>query len=389
MLIKEARDKAKDWLFGKVHGNNLIYNTCWEDPRCDRALLEFDNDSDIVMITSAGCNALDYALDEPNSINCIDMNYRQNALLELKKAFFKNSNFEHLFQFFGEGVHDKPSFFYDTALRHHLPAYAQSFWDKKIDAYFTSNRIKPSFYFHGTSGTFARLFGFYMRARRSMYEKVQQLLEAPNLEIQKYWYDLVEPQVIGRFVKWAMKQQFTLNMLGIPRSQARLVEEEYPGGIVGFISDALRHIFTELPIRENYFWRLYINGQYTKECCPNYLKEENFESLKEQIHKVNTYTTTISQFLKDHPKAYSHYILLDHQDWLAAHDIPALEEEWHLILKNSRPGTKILLRSGAMRIDFFPDFVKERVVFEQEKTKEQHFEDRVGTYGSVYLGIVQ
>jgi len=388
-MLELATNKAKDWMFGKIHGNNLIYNTCWEDPECDRRLLRLDEESEVVMITSAGCNALDYALDNPAAIHCIDVNYRQNALLELKKAFYKAGSHERLFQFFGEGNHETPEYCYKTYLRGYLPKYAQGFWDKKIEPYFGAYRFRPSFYFYGTAGTFAWLFGCYMRLRRSLYNNVQQLLQAPTLEIQAYWYNIVEEKIIGNFIQWAMKQPVALSLLGIPHSQSKLVETEYMGGVIQFIQDALRHIFTQLPIRDNYFWQLYINGQYTTDCCPNYLKKGHFETLKRTEQKVHTHTTTISKFLEKNPKAYSHYVLLDHQDWLAANDVQALEEEWQLILKNSRPGTKILLRSGATKVDFFPAFVQEKVNFEHAHTSEEHLKDRVGTYGSVYCGIVQ
>lgn len=389
-MIQEVAAKGKDWLFNNIHGNNLVYNTCWEDPVCDRALLSLNKNSEVVMITSAGCNALDYALDNPKKIHCVDVNYRQNALLELKKAFFKQTNFDYLFQFFGEGKHANPLFIYEQLLRSSLPIYAQNFWDEKIESYFVPTRLRPSFYFHSTSGTFAWLFGVYARLRRNVHDLIQELLKSPTLEVQKYWYSKVESKVIGPFVQWAMKRSMTLSLLGIPRSQSQLVEDEYPGGVARFIQDSLRHIFTELPIQNNYFWQLYINGYYTKDCCPNYLKEENFDLLHENVERIKTYTTTISDFLKKNPKPYTHYILLDHQDWLAANDLEALSEEWTLILKNSRPGTKILLRSGAMKIDFFPDFVLERVKFEpSDALKTEHFNDRVGTYGSVYCGIVQ
>ena len=88
--------RLQNWVFRQVHENNLIYNTCWEDPRCDRALLEFGPGNEVVMITSAGCNALDYLLDDPASIHCVDMNPRQNALLELKKASIKQLFFRSL-----------------------------------------------------------------------------------------------------------------------------------------------------------------------------------------------------------------------------------------------------------------------------------------------------
>ena len=65
--------------------------------------MALDKDSEVVMITSAGCNALDYLLDDPKAVHCIDMNPRQNALLELKRAFFQQSDSENLFKALGQG----------------------------------------------------------------------------------------------------------------------------------------------------------------------------------------------------------------------------------------------------------------------------------------------
>ena len=98
-MIKGIKRK----IFHNIHNRNLVYNTCWEDPRCDRELLELDANSQVVMITSAGCNALDYLLDEPASIHCIDMNPRQNHLLELKLAGIRSLSFETFFDLFGRG----------------------------------------------------------------------------------------------------------------------------------------------------------------------------------------------------------------------------------------------------------------------------------------------
>ncbi|MBM4095115.1 MAG: DUF3419 family protein, partial [Planctomycetes bacterium] len=51
--------------FQFVHQNNLVYNCCWEDPRLDRIALDLGPDDTVMVITSAGCNALDYALVGP------------------------------------------------------------------------------------------------------------------------------------------------------------------------------------------------------------------------------------------------------------------------------------------------------------------------------------
>ncbi len=78
---------------------------------------------------------------------------------------------------------------------------------------------------------------------------------------------------------------------------------------------------TETPIRDNYFWRVYLTGSYTPECCPNYLKEEHFQKLKSNIPKDQNLHLHHNRFFKTAPgKLYSHFILLDHQDWLACHN---------------------------------------------------------------------
>ena len=90
-------------VFKMVHGHNLVYNTCWEDPRLDHQALNLTAEDTILVITSAGCNALDYALAGPKQVVAVDMNPRQNALLDLKLAAIRNLQYEDFFAMFGNG----------------------------------------------------------------------------------------------------------------------------------------------------------------------------------------------------------------------------------------------------------------------------------------------
>jgi S-adenosylmethionine-diacylglycerol 3-amino-3-carboxypropyl transferase len=374
--------------FNWIHSKNLVYNTCWEDPRCDRQLLDLQKDSKVVMITSAGCNALDYLLDSPAEIHCVDMNARQNALLELKKASFdKYSSHNDLFDLFGNGKHADAKEFYWEVLRPKLPTYSQQYWDKNIH-FFDGKGLRKSFYHHGTSGIFAYTFGKYMKFQRKFFDKIERLMNAQTIDEQRFIYEEIEPKLFNQMMKWLMNRHLVMCMLGVPQAQQELFMQRYEHGAMGFIQSCLKKVFTEISIQDNYFYRVYINGAYSTTCCPNYLRAENYEAIGESAHKIKSYTTTLSDFLIENPAKYSHFVLLDHQDWLANHQPKALEEEWRLILENSQVGTKILLRSASENVNFFPDFVKEKVIFEQEKTKLTHGQDRVGTYASVYLGEV-
>ncbi len=380
-------DQVRDWVFRQVHTKSLVYNTCWEDPRCDRQLLELDQDSEVVMITSAGCNAMDYLLDQPKAIFCVDVNPRQNALLEFKKAIFQKASFQDLWITFGLGAREDAREFYEDALRPALTGFTRTYWDENIK-YFSPRGIRNSFYHHGASGAFAWLANQYLRSRKSIYRKIEALFECKTLEEQSAIYNSIEPKVFNKIIQFFVNRHLTMCLVGVPRAQQNLFTEKYERGALGFIQECLRKVFTERPIHDNYFWRLYLQGAYNEQCRPEYLKPESFQPIRERASRVHTNSCTISQFLKENPGQYSHFILLDHQDWLAANNVPALEEEWRLILQNSRPGAKILLRSAAHQVDFFPDFAKERLIFEQEKTVSTHQQDRVGTYASVYLAEV-
>ena len=130
-----------DWVsrrvFQTVHGNNLVYNTCWEDPRLDRRALEFGSDDNVLVITSAGCNALDYSLADPNHVYAVDMNPRQNALLDLKKSAIRNLEYDDFFRMFGEGRLPGVKQVYNDKLRAELPTWSKDFWDKKITVSYT------------------------------------------------------------------------------------------------------------------------------------------------------------------------------------------------------------------------------------------------------------
>ena len=379
--------RAQDAIFNRVHGGNLVYNTCWEDPRLDRQMLSLQPDSRVVMITSAGCNALDYLLDDPAEIHAVDMNPRQNALLQLKIAMIERGAFGDLFKLFGHGAH--PEFESLLAeIQGHLLPFARHYWQSKSH-YFRSTPLNPSFYYHGTAGQMAWLaLQVFKRGSGRFRTYLAALQHVTSLEEQRELYAYVRPAMWNAVVAWLLRQPMAMTMLGVPRSQVCLIESQFDGGLTGFLQSKLEHVLTEVPYQDNYFWRAYMTGAYTRECCPNYLLEQHQAKLQQSVSRVTTHSTTIASFLHEHPGSYSHYVLLDHQDWLAAHHPQKLEQEWRLLLENSRPGTCILMRSASPVIDFIPGFARARLQLNTRLTERLHPQDRVGTYGSTLLAHV-
>jgi len=386
-----------NWISGRVfkfvHGNNLVYNTCWEDPRLDREALELTSNDRVLVITSAGCNALDYAIAGAGHVYAVDMNPRQNALLELKIAGIRQLQFEDFYRLFGDGYHPRAGEIYQQALRTTLSPWAQSYWDRWI-RFFDSPR--RSFYFRGTSGSFARGINFYVDRVARVRPEINQLMEAQTLTDQAAIYESIRDRFWRRSLRFAMNRDTTLSMLGVPKAQRRQIEKQYPGGILRFIEDSIEAVFAKLPIKDNYFWRVYITGKYSPTCCPEYLRADNFQQLKSgRIDAISVHSDSVQGFLDQHEVSVTRFVLLDHMDWLSDHFFPLLESEWQSILKRAAPGARILWRSGGLRTDFIDDVnvlyqgkptkLPELLTYNQELAARLHERDRVHTYGSFYI----
>ena len=141
---------------------------------------------------------------------------------------------------------------------------------------------------------------------------------------------------------------------------------------------------------------MYLTGEYTPDCCPEYLKPENFQALKGGlVDKVHTYTDSVEGFLRKHDVEISRYVLLDHMDWLSTQFYPLLESEWQAILQRATPNARILWRSGGLKTDFVDRVnvqlngrnqeLGELLTYHKEMADELHKQDRVHTYGSFYI----
>lgn len=390
-------DRISRTCFNLIHGKNLVYNQCWEDPRLDRVALDLTPQDDVLVITSAGCNALDYALAGANHVYAVDMNYRQNALLELKKAAIGNLTYEQLFSLFGQGRLADWGSVYPEKLRPSLPESAQKFWDRN-GKFFRGVGRRNSFYFRGTSGLFAWIVNGYINRVAKIREGVDEILNAGSIEEQQEIFQRarLHERLFRPMVQWLLRRDTTMALLGVPRSQRQQLDRDYKGGVAQFIIDRIETVFTKLPLADNYFWRVYLTGQYTRDCCPEYLKEENFEKLKGGVaDRVTTHTNSALGFLEQHPGQISRFVLLDHMDWLYSNYRDVLAAEWQGIVDRASPNARVIWRSASLTCEFI-DPIEVKVDGQKKKMSQLlhynrdlaarlHPVDRVNTYGSFHI----
>ncbi len=390
-------DRIDQKVFDAVYRRSLVYNTCWEDPAVDRRALEIGPRDTLLVITSAGCNVLDYALCGPARIHAVDANPRQTALLELKLAGIRRLGFDDFFALFGEGRHPRIDQVYHDALRAELSPFAQGFWDKRLE-WFARRDPLDTFYHHGLAGYVARGFRGYMRLRPKLRDHVERLLEARSVDEQRELYDSrIAPLMWGPGMNWTLSRQITMSMLGVPHPQRKEVQKQHAGGVAGFIRESIEYVVRQLPIWTNYFWTLYMRGAYTRACCPEYLKRENFLALKDGLaDRITPYTCTVTEFLHRAEDRISRFVLLDHMDWMASYHPEALREEWNAILDRAAERTRLIFRSAHARPAYLDSLrvghdaharpLREAVRFHPALAEALSRDDRVHTYAGFHIG---
>jgi betaine lipid synthase len=119
---------------------NYIYAFTWvcdlfnkvneqEDPREDQRILNITSSDVMLVISSAGDNALSYAISsQPSRIHCVDLNPCQNHLLELKLAALVSLSHQDIWQLFGLGRHPSFKKLLHDELSPHLSSHALQFW---------------------------------------------------------------------------------------------------------------------------------------------------------------------------------------------------------------------------------------------------------------------
>ncbi len=398
--MSPRRTPVSDWfdekVFEAVYSRSLVYNACWEDPAVDRQALGLGGEDTMLVITSAGCNVLDYALTGVRRIDAVDANPRQTALLELKLAGIRRLAFDDFFAVFGSGHHPRFRALYHDALRPDLSPFAQRFWDEHTHWFGDPRR---SFYYRGLSGLVARGFRAYLASRPRLYDHVEALFAARSLDEQRALYDnRIRALLWSRPVNWALSRQVTMSLLGVPHPQRKEIQAQHHGGIAGFVRESIEYVFRQLPAWNNYFWSVYLRGRYATQNCPEYLRRDNFVALKAGlVDRIVPHTCTVTAFLRATDARFSRFVLLDHMDWMSSYQPQALAEEWEQILAHATSSARAIFRSAhrapryldAIEIGARRRKLREVIAFDAPLAARLHREDRVGTYAGFHIAELQ
>ncbi|KAF8210145.1 hypothetical protein K438DRAFT_1903773 [Mycena galopus ATCC 62051] len=367
----------------------FIYSFTWEDPSEDMRHLQLSSKDSMFVITSAGDNALHYAVaSSPQRIHCVDMNPCQGHLMELKLAGIQALDYDDFFALFGQGRHANFRGLLDSKLAPHLSSSAYQFWRIKAQSF------SSSFYLRGYSGWALRMAGWIFRAF-GVSKEIQALCTADTLkEQEEIWNTKLRPVLLNPIVVTLLKNPvFCWNALGVPLNQRKMLLDE--GNIFEFIRDTLDPLVSTYLLKTgNYFYLLALLGHYTPESCPEYLTRAGFEALKANDGQVldafRLHTDSIVNVLRGLSDwALTRALIMDHLDWFTpgSSDINEEVAELHRVLA---PGGFVFWRSAARKPWYNANF--ERQGFQVtalgvRKGEKGPALDRVNMYASFWRAV--
>lgn len=376
--------------------DGMVYNQIWEDPRVDAEALELGPSSSILTISSGGCNLLNYLVYDPAEIAAVDLNPHHMNLTRLKIAGLKYlPTYEDFVQFFGVAQSKENVRLYNKYIRPNLTNDQQKYWGSispfRPAALKRISYFKRNFYNYSRSGYFLRFLHVLCRAAKCDTTKI---LQAQSLEEQAV---LFEKHLAPTFDHWIVKSLGKLPVmmfsLGIPPQQFDALQknegDEQERGIIATYKNRVRRLACNFPIRSNYFaWQAFARkyNVFDQEALPDYLKRENYESIKSRADRISTQVITTTEFLRNRASdTLSGFVFLDSQDWMTKQQII---DQWTEVARVGRPNAKIIFRTAGKDSpieEALPAELLAKFEYHKDRSKALHEQDRSAVYGGFHL----
>ena len=386
--VKQTDVSTKQGVLQKLFAvwfDAFVYNQIWEDPRVDLQALKLDENSRVLTISSGGCNALNYLLENPRSVTAVDLNRHHIFLLELKIAALKHlPRYEDFFAFFGFGKSKNAVENYQRFIAPNLNQETRAFWDKKIGIF-----KNGGLYNHSRNGYFLR---FFHKFARLVGARPEEILKAKTQAEQARLYEKnLAPFFDSFFIKTIGKMPVTMFGLGIPPQQYDELKKDLAvgGNIIDVYKERAKRLAVEYPIDDNYFaWQAFARKYDTENCraVPEYLKAENYEKLKSNAENIRPKIGSVTDEIKNQPQnSFNRFVFLDAQDWMNA---ATMTDLWQTIAEKAERNSRIIFRTAGANSPIetnLPPDLREKFSYEENLSKELFKQDRASIYGGFHL----
>ena len=344
-----------------------IYNQSWEDSEVDVPTYQLKENNNILMITTGGDNVLNYLIQNPDHIHTVDLNKHQNYLLEMKMAIIKVFSREEAFKILAKN--DYPLFLRKfKSLENYLSYDSKRWWQE-------NKELMKNFHNTGTVKVLAYIihslmwiFGLkqFIKDLKGCTFEQQQKLYFKNESKLKFMSNLLN-QIVFLIIPY----------VGVPDRQLAL-SDMHPYVWI-------KRLFLHTDINKNYFYYPYLYGCWEEDCCPPYLRKENYTIIKANLHKIKIHTCRLDEIgnhMTDKSYKFDRVILLDHMDWMTD-DI--IVNEWEKIIPYTENNCLFCWRSYSFKQPFS---CLSNLKYQISSPIFPFYADKVAMYNSIHVASI-
>jgi len=354
--------------------NCVLYSQCWEDPQIDREAFGIQKNDTVFSITSGGCNLLSFLTDDPEFVIALDLNPHQNYLLELKMAAFRNLPYDKMLEFLGVRKCDNRKELYES-LKSDLSESALNYWDKN-----------PKQLERGIihCGRYEDYMGLLRNCLRFIISKktISQFFETNDTEVRKILFEKKWDNIRWKIFTRVLLSRKTMSLL-FDEAFFKYLEADLSFG--GHFSEKVRTALTQLPIRENYFLRYILLGNYDVKCLPPYLRRENFELIRNRLHRIRIVTDSCYNFLKQQPESsITKFNFTNVFEWISEEAFTELLEE---TIRVAKDGSVMTYRNLLVPREH-PEALSGRVISNKDLAGRLHDKDLSFIYDNYIIEVI-
>jgi S-adenosylmethionine-diacylglycerol 3-amino-3-carboxypropyl transferase len=316
----ERKSKKKNKVF-----EGILYAQCWEDPQIDRAAFNITPEDIVFTITSGGCNALTFLLDNPGKIISLDLNPHQNYLLELKIAAIKRLSYDEVLQLFGIRNSGSRVLLYKDS-RELLSNNAQIFWDSHL------KEIKKGLIHSGRYERYMQLLRrvlIILIGKRTIHKLFAASTRYERENIYKKKWDNLRWKIFTR----VLLSRRTMSML-FTGDFFRYLDENFSFG--NNFASKVKKAITELPLKENYFLTYILLGNYNTGFLPPYLQRDNYEIIQSRLNRIEIITGGCEEYFSKLPDSViSRFNFTNIFEWLSPEQFDKLLNQTIRVAKDN------------------------------------------------------
>ena len=270
----------------RVDFSLIRYSQCWEDTEVLLESLNIQENDICFGILSAGDNVFSMLAENPKKVVALDISFPQIALAKLKKEVFNSLSYEEMLEFMGVMKSDKRVEIYDR-IKENLDKEVKEYWD------FNKEAIQKGIIHAGKFEKFFKIFREKILPFVHSKKRIEKLLEKKSRQERIEYYDKYWNNFRWKLMFKLFFSKYIVGKLGRDKEFFRYAEKN----ISEEMKERSRYALCEQNPYENPYINYILTGNYRKDCLPYFLRKENFDKIRKNLHKVEILQSSVEEYL--------------------------------------------------------------------------------------------